>query len=186
MVRLKEGETRTYTIPLRREFLKVPKWRRTKRAMSEVRSYLIKHTKNEDVKISRWINEYIWKDGGKNPAGRVRVNVKLEKDVVSAELVDLTPKAKRVLEAERKAAEEEEKKDKKQKETEKALTETTKKAEETKTPAKEATKSTKKKERKASKKELEKELSTAKEIEKKKQDKKRAAPSKKQELQMNK
>lgn len=181
MVRIKEGETRTYTIPLRRDFVKAPKWRRSKRAVNFIQSFLERHTKKEDVKIGRWLNELVWKHGAKNPPSRVRVNVTVKDNTATAELVDLPPKAKRIIEAEKKAAEEAEKKKSKKTEAVPEETEEKPKAEKkVKAPSK------KKQEKKASKKELQKELEAAKEAEKKKEQKKRAAPSRKQEMKMNK
>ena len=78
MVQLKVGEKRNYIVPLRREWLKVPRWRRSKRAVDALHSYLEKHTKVENVKISNWLNQAIWKDGGKNPPGKIEVQVKIE------------------------------------------------------------------------------------------------------------
>ena len=52
MVQIKVGDKRTYIIPLRREWLKVPRWRRSKRAVDALHSYLEKHTKVENVKIT--------------------------------------------------------------------------------------------------------------------------------------
>ncbi|MBW2973609.1 50S ribosomal protein L31e [Candidatus Woesearchaeota archaeon] len=78
---------RTYTIPLRREWLKAPKYRRAKKAVNAVKEFLIKHMKSEDVRLGKYLNEEIWKDGMKNPPGKVKVNVlKDDKGVVRAEL----------------------------------------------------------------------------------------------------
>lgn len=92
---MKNGETRTYTIPLRKEFLKAARWRRSKKAVSVVRTFVSKHTKTEEVKVGRWLNETIWKRGGKNPPSRVRVDVKKEEDYVVVELSELPRKAKK-------------------------------------------------------------------------------------------
>jgi large subunit ribosomal protein L31e len=78
---------RSYTIPLRREFLKVPKYKRAKKATTAVKQFLAKHMKSDDIKLSTKINEEVWKHGIKNPPSKVRVTaVKDEKGVVSAEL----------------------------------------------------------------------------------------------------
>lgn len=65
---------RVYTIPLR-EAKKAPRWKRSKRAVYEVRRYLAKHLKTpiEEVKISRDLNEAIWARGSEKPPARVRV-----------------------------------------------------------------------------------------------------------------
>jgi large subunit ribosomal protein L31e len=78
---------RVYTIPLR-EAKRVPRWRRSKRAMSEIRSYLSKHMKTpiEDVKIDPGLNEVIWARGNQKPPQKVRVRaVKFEDGGVEAE-----------------------------------------------------------------------------------------------------
>jgi len=92
---MKTGETRTYTIPLRKEFLKAARWRRSKKAVNVVRSFVTKHTKTEEVKVGKWLNETIWKRGAKNPPSRVRVNVKKEENYVLVELSELPRKAKK-------------------------------------------------------------------------------------------
>jgi len=79
---------RTYTIPLRREWLKTPRWRRAKKAKTAVQEFLRKHMKSEDVRIGKYLNEEIWKNGIKSPPAKVKVNVvKDDKGVVKAELV---------------------------------------------------------------------------------------------------
>jgi large subunit ribosomal protein L31e len=78
---------RVYTIPLRREYRKAAIWRRTKRAMNEVRTFLSKHMKSDDVRIGTDVNEFLWKHGGKNPPHKVKVTVtKDENNVVKASL----------------------------------------------------------------------------------------------------
>ena len=90
---MKAGETRTYTIPLRKEFLKSARWRRYKKAVSVVRSFVTQHTKSEEVKVGKWLNETIWKRGSKNPPSRVRVDVKKEENYAIVELSELPRKA---------------------------------------------------------------------------------------------
>lgn len=64
---------REYVIPLRRNTIKVPKWRRSKRAMFEVKSFIMKHMKSNIVIIGNELNEKIWENGIKNPPGKVSV-----------------------------------------------------------------------------------------------------------------
>lgn len=79
---------RMYTIPLRREWLKSPRYRRAKKAVSAVRKFLVRHMKSEDVLLGKYLNLEIWKHGMRNPPHKIRVNVKKdEKGVVRAELV---------------------------------------------------------------------------------------------------
>lgn len=78
---------RSYTIPLRREFLKVPRYKRAKKATAAVKQFLAKHMKSEDVKVGTSINEKVWENGMRNPPSKVRVQaVKDEKGIVTAEL----------------------------------------------------------------------------------------------------
>jgi large subunit ribosomal protein L31e len=80
---------RTYNVPLRKEYRKVPRWRRTKKAVDALREFLVKHMKSEDVKLSQELNEHVWKHGIKNPPHHVKINVtKDEKGVVNADLFD--------------------------------------------------------------------------------------------------
>lgn len=78
---------RVYTIPLK-DTMRVPRYRRSNRAIKEVRSYLAKHmkTSEEDVKIDQSLNEVIWARGDSKPPLRVRVRaVKFEDGGVEAE-----------------------------------------------------------------------------------------------------
>ena len=78
---------RTYNIPLRREFQKVPRWKKTKKAVSAVRQFLQKHMKSDDVKLGKALNEKVWKNGWKNPPHHVKVTAsKDDKGIVTAEL----------------------------------------------------------------------------------------------------
>ncbi|MFA6888901.1 MAG: 50S ribosomal protein L31e [Candidatus Woesearchaeota archaeon] len=77
---------RTYTIPLRREYLKAPKYRRTEKASRALRDFLVKHMKSEDVKVGKFLNEFLWMHGMKNPPHHVKVNVVKMEGTVYAEL----------------------------------------------------------------------------------------------------
>ncbi len=84
----KVEEEHVYTIPLR-DTKKVPRWRRSKRAISEIRGYLARHLDAEPtmVKIDSSINERIWERGSSNPPSRIIVRaMKFEDGVVEAEL----------------------------------------------------------------------------------------------------
>jgi large subunit ribosomal protein L31e len=78
---------RIYTIPLK-VVKNVPIYRRSDRAMAEVRKYLARHMKTpaENVKIDQSLNEVIWARGDMKPPTRVRVRaVKFEDGGVEAE-----------------------------------------------------------------------------------------------------
>jgi len=80
-------EEKTFNIPLRKEFLKVPKYQRSKKAVKAVKEFLQKHMKSENIKLGTKLNEFVWKDGIRNPPHHVKVNVKVEDTIVYAELV---------------------------------------------------------------------------------------------------
>lgn len=135
---MKAGETRTYTIPLRKEFLKTARWRRAEKAVNTVRSFVVQHAKAEDVKVGRWLNEAIWKRGAKNPPSRVRVDVKKEDNHVLVELSELPRNAKKeeTKTEEKLPAKVEEKKEEKPVKKETKPKTVTKKAEPKKAPVK--------------------------------------------------
>ncbi|MCW7074278.1 MAG: 50S ribosomal protein L31e [Candidatus Methanospirare jalkutatii] len=81
-------EERIYTIPLR-DAKKVARWKRSKRAVEEVRKFLRRHTKASVIVIDPALNEKIWERGAEKPPSRIRVRAKmLEDGVVKAELIE--------------------------------------------------------------------------------------------------
>jgi len=48
-----------YIIPLR-DARRAPRWKRSNAAIKDIRKYLAKHMKSEDVKLDRGINEKVW------------------------------------------------------------------------------------------------------------------------------
>ena len=78
---------RVYNVPLRREYLKAPNWKRTKKAASALREFLARHMKSENIKISTEINEVLWEKGIRNPPHHIKVTAtKDEKGAVKVEL----------------------------------------------------------------------------------------------------
>ncbi len=80
---------RTYVIPLRKEWLKVSRYKRAKRAVTGVRRFLKRHFRVpvENVKVGKSLNEEIWKHGIRNPPSKVKVTaVKDAEGIVRAEL----------------------------------------------------------------------------------------------------
>ena len=87
---------RTYTIPLRRDFAKVPKYKRSKRAIKHIKDFIVKHMKTEDVKLGKSLNEKVWMHGIKNPPGKVTVKAIKNEDVVTVELEGIDYKVEKV------------------------------------------------------------------------------------------
>ena len=78
---------RTYIVPLRSETLKVPFYRKSKKAISALLQFIVKHMKSEDVSIGKYLNMKIWENGMQNPPGKVKITVtKDDKGKVIAEL----------------------------------------------------------------------------------------------------
>ena len=77
---------RQYTIPLRRAFMKAPNYRKTKRAVNEIKYFLQKHMKSEIIKIGSHLNLELREKGKKNPPPRVKVKVLKRDDIVYVEL----------------------------------------------------------------------------------------------------
>jgi len=86
---------RTYTIPLRKEWLKIPKYKRAKKAVTAVKQFLKKHLKVNreikrdytDIKLGRYLNLELWHHGIRNPPSRIKVTVqKDDKGIVRAEI----------------------------------------------------------------------------------------------------
>jgi large subunit ribosomal protein L31e len=106
---------RTYVVPLRREWLKVPKYKRAAKAVRGLREFLLKHMKGTEVKIGKYLNEAVWSRGMKNPLHKVKVEAKKdEKGIVFAE-IEGAPKEEEKKEEKKKPG-----KEKKEEETKKA------------------------------------------------------------------
>ena len=73
---------RTYTVPLRKAFSKAPNYRRTERAVNELRRFIAHHMKCENVKIGRHLNLEMWERGRKNPPARIKIKVLKDKKKV--------------------------------------------------------------------------------------------------------
>ena len=91
---------REYTIPLRREWSKVAKYKRAKKAGKAVKEFLARHMKVYDrdldkIKIDRYVNEELWFRGIKKPPIRIKVRARKDsKGIVHVELADMPEKLK--------------------------------------------------------------------------------------------
>ena len=95
---------REYNVPLRKGWLKAPKYKRSKKAVTTLREFLIKHMKCEDVKIGPKVNQLIWKNGIKNPPHHVKVKaIRTDENVVLAELSGFEYIVKKKVEKEEKS-----------------------------------------------------------------------------------
>jgi len=90
------AEERTYTIPLRKEFLKAPPHKRAKKAVKAVREFIQRHMKVEEVKLGMHLNELLWARGIKNPPTRIKIKTKKEEEYALVELVEFPFQVKKV------------------------------------------------------------------------------------------
>jgi len=84
---------REYIIPLRKRFNIVPRYQKTNKAVKTVKEFLAKHMKVRDrdldkIKLDKYINEFLWSRGIKNPPSKIKVKAVKEGEIVRAELVD--------------------------------------------------------------------------------------------------
>ncbi len=78
-----------YTIPLRKEISKVANYRRTKRSVVEVRNFIKKHMKVNEVKIGKYLNKKLHERGRKNPPHKIQVKAIKENEIAKVELVNV-------------------------------------------------------------------------------------------------
>lgn len=91
---------RILTINVRNAVIKVPAYRRAKKAVTAVREFLQQHMKSDNVKIGKYLNLKLWEHGIKNPAMRITVVAKKDdKGVVTAELPNIPVKKQKPIKA---------------------------------------------------------------------------------------
>lgn len=64
---------REYTVPLRKEFLKVAKNKRAKKAVNALREFMQRHMKSDNIIIGDFLNKEIWSKGIRNPPHHIKV-----------------------------------------------------------------------------------------------------------------
>lgn len=82
---------RIYSIRLKHEMKRYPRWLRAVKAMRYMRRFLSRHMKvpEENVKIDPSINLKVWERGIQEPPSRIRIRaVKFDDGVVEAELYE--------------------------------------------------------------------------------------------------
>jgi large subunit ribosomal protein L31e len=77
-----------YIIPLR-DTRRAPRWKRSNAAIKDIKKYLAKHMKSDEVKIDKSINEKVWERGSTKPPTKIRVRaMKMEDGQIQAELAE--------------------------------------------------------------------------------------------------
>ena len=86
---------REYTVPLRKGWLKVPKYKRASKAVKTLKQFLARHMKLYDndlrkIKIDMILNNEIRFRGMKKPPGKIKIKAKkFDNNIVRVELVNL-------------------------------------------------------------------------------------------------
>jgi large subunit ribosomal protein L31e len=73
-------EERIYTIPMRHAWVVTPRGKRSPRAARDVRDFVAKHMKADEVALSNEINEVIWERGINKPPRKVKVRAVKDKE----------------------------------------------------------------------------------------------------------
>ncbi len=85
---------REYIIPLRREWIRVPQYKRTARAVKAIKKFIAKHMKVADrdvdnVKLDVYFNNELWFRGRASPPAKVKVKATKEGEIVKVEFVEV-------------------------------------------------------------------------------------------------
>lgn len=96
MAETKQHLERTYVIPLKKEWSKVPSYKRTRKAVVAIKQFVARHMKVYDrdldkIKVDKYLNNQIWSRGSTNAPTRVKVKAIQEKDHVRVTFAE-TPK----------------------------------------------------------------------------------------------
>jgi large subunit ribosomal protein L31e len=90
---------REYTIPLRSQVMKVPGYKRAKKAVRTIREFLVQHMQVRDrdlnkIRLDKYLNQMLWSRGMKNPPHKIKVKAIKEGDIIRVEAYELSEKLK--------------------------------------------------------------------------------------------
>jgi ribosomal protein L31E len=77
---------KTFTINLRKQFMKKPEYKKTKKAVTAIKEHMFQHLKTEDVKIGPELNLALWNKGNRHPPAKIKVKVVVEENIAYVEL----------------------------------------------------------------------------------------------------
>ena len=77
---------KTYTINLRKEFLKKPSYKRAKKSITAIREFIFQHLKPQEIKIGHHLNTKILERGKSNPPSKVTVKTLVLEKIAYVEL----------------------------------------------------------------------------------------------------
>jgi len=92
-----EKTGKEFIIPLRRKFKKTASYRRAPKAIRAIKEFLVRHMKVYDrdlkkIKLDKYLNEFVWTRGIKNPPAKIKIRAFIDGDFIRAELAELTEK----------------------------------------------------------------------------------------------
>lgn len=92
-------QEKEFIIPLRRVFKKTASYKRVPKSIRAIKIFLVKHMKFYErdvnkVKLDRYLNEFIWARGIKNPPSKVKIKAFVDGDFIRAELAELPERLK--------------------------------------------------------------------------------------------
>jgi len=90
----KQSIEREYVIPLRKFWLRVPEYKRSRAAVKAIKKFIAKHMKVpernlDSVKIDTYLNNEIFFRGKRNPPAKIKVKAKKEENIVKVELSEV-------------------------------------------------------------------------------------------------
>lgn len=85
---------REYTIPLRKVWIKTPYYKRSRKAVMAIKTFIARHMKVPDrdtkkVKLDVYFNNDIWFRGSRKPPAKVKVKAIKEGDIVRVDFVEI-------------------------------------------------------------------------------------------------
>ncbi len=85
---------RIYTIPLRREWIKEPQYKRSGRAIKAIKKFIARHMRVDErdvekVKLDVYLNNELWFKGRRKPPAKIKVIAKKEGGIVKVELAEI-------------------------------------------------------------------------------------------------
>jgi len=88
-----------YIIPLREKCRITPRYKKTPKAIRTIKEFLARHMKIYDrdlkkIKLDKYLNEFLWARGIKNPPNKIKVKAIKEGDLVKVELFEMPEKMK--------------------------------------------------------------------------------------------
>jgi len=90
---------REYVIPLREKCRIAPRYKKTPKAIKTIKEFLAKHMKIYDrdlkkIRLDKYLNEFLWARGIKNPPHKIKVKAIKEGNLVRVELFEMPEKMK--------------------------------------------------------------------------------------------